>query len=185
MTDPVALFITWTTYATWLPGDERGHVSNQLTRQDGFHPKENRPGAPYAKGNAFTHERAQSLQKWPTVWLTPPQAMIVANSLVEVALKQGWVILRAAIMANHVHVVVIDYPIDGPAVRRILKGKVQTQLSAAIGTNRRWWTAGGSDRRRSGDQSIRETIRYVAEQPGKLAEVIENVVVTPRADRRG
>lgn len=26
MDDPLALFLTWTTYGSWLPGDERGWV---------------------------------------------------------------------------------------------------------------------------------------------------------------
>jgi hypothetical protein len=26
MADPLAYFLTWTTYGTWLPGDERGWV---------------------------------------------------------------------------------------------------------------------------------------------------------------
>jgi len=26
MPDPLAYFLTWTTYGTWLPGDERGWV---------------------------------------------------------------------------------------------------------------------------------------------------------------
>jgi hypothetical protein len=52
-------------------------------------------------------------------------------------------------------------------------------LSKAAGENRRWFTAGGSDRKRSGERSINATIEYVANQKGKLAEVIENVVVVP------
>ena len=183
MTDPVAMFITWTTYGTWLPGDERGHVSNVITPQS-FVRKQNRPGTAYAKGNPSTRDRAAELQKWPTVWLTELDAIVVANSLVNVAVEGKWMILRAAVMANHVHVVVTDCPLDGPVVRRILKGKVQAKLSEAVGTNRRWWTAGGSDRTRRGERSIDATVEYVANQQGKLAEVIENaVVVTGR--RRG
>jgi len=34
--DTVAMFFTWTTYGTWLPGDERGHVSNKLRPTGGF-----------------------------------------------------------------------------------------------------------------------------------------------------
>jgi REP element-mobilizing transposase RayT len=118
------------------------------------------------------------------VWLTASQATVVAASLVAVAEKREWIILRAAVMANHVHVVVLNCPLDGPMVRRILKGNVQTRLSAAAGENRRWWTAGGSDRRRFGERPISETIRYVADQEGKLAEVVENVVAAD-AHRRG
>jgi hypothetical protein len=65
--EPFALLITWTCYGTWLPGDERGHVSNILHPEGGFDPKENVPGAPIAPGNAFTRERARALQKGETV----------------------------------------------------------------------------------------------------------------------
>jgi len=177
MTDTAALFITWTTYGTWLPGDERGHVSNTLIQQEGFLPKQNRPGTPYAAGDAYTRERARRIQKWPAVWLSASQAVVAAASLVTVAVKYEWVILQAAVMSNHIHVVVVRCPLDGPAVRRILKGNVQVELSSAAGESRRWWTAGGSDRVRIGERSIDETARYVADQPGKLAGVVENVVI--------
>jgi hypothetical protein len=174
-------------YGTWLPGDERGYVSNTLTPRSGFRRKQNRPGTPYAVDDPHTRERAQALQKWPTVWLNPTQAVVVATSLLRVATEHGWMILRAAVMSNHVHVVVIGCPIKGEAVRRILKGNTQADLSDSVGESRRWWTAGGSDRRRCGERSIRATIQYVADQPGKLAEVIENVVVIPTLndERRG
>jgi REP element-mobilizing transposase RayT len=183
MIDPVALLITWTTYGTWLPGDERGYVSNTLHRGGGFEPKHNQPGTPYTADDAYTRERARSLQEWPTVWLTPPQANVVAHSLVRVAVERGWMVLRAAIMSNHVHVVVTGCPIDGSAVRRILKGNTQADLSKSVGESRRWWTAGGSDRVREGAQSIESTVEYVACQAGVLAEVVENAVVIP--ERRG
>ncbi|MFN0197315.1 MAG: hypothetical protein ACKVT0_11270 [Planctomycetaceae bacterium] len=189
MIDPVALFITWTTYGTWLPGDTRGYVTNTLIPEGGFHLKQNRPGTPYTTDDGHTRERARELQKRKMVWLTAAQALVVADSLVRLAIERDWMILRAAIMANHVHVVVINCPIDGPAVRRVIKGNTQADLSAAVGESRRWWTAGGSDRRRCGERSIGETVRYVANQQGKLAEVVENVVVIPANDndneRRG
>ena len=179
MDEPVALFITWTTFGTWLPGDKRGHVSNTLLTQGEYQPRENQFGTPYAVGDAQLRERARDLQKSPTVWLTAAQALVVAHTLVRVATEHGWTILRAAIMANHTHVVVINCRLDGPAVRRILKGNSQADLSDSVGTNRRWWTRGGSDRLRRGDRSIEATVHYVANQRGKLAEVIDNVAVIP------
>ncbi|MCA9109357.1 MAG: hypothetical protein KDA52_05390 [Planctomycetaceae bacterium] len=32
MSEPLAFFLTWTTYGTWLPGDERGWVDDRLRR---------------------------------------------------------------------------------------------------------------------------------------------------------
>lgn len=174
---PFALFLTWTCYGTWLPGDERGHVSNTLLRNHGYVPKQNVPGTPYAKGDKYTHERAKSLQNWPSVYLNRPQALWAAESFVLTARKNKWRILRAAIMANHVHLVVVDCPDEGAAVRRVFKGASQAAMSEKLGQSRRWWTAGGSDHYLHTDDAIEGTVWYVAEQQWKLAEIIDMKMV--------
>ncbi len=170
---PFALHITWTCYGTWLPGDARGHVSKVLLPEGGFQPKQNVPGTPVATGDTTTRERAQALQKGETVWLTADQAFGTATALVEAARSRGWRILRASVMANHVHVVVIDCPDDGPAVRRVLKGVSQAALSRAASQPKRWWTQGGSDRYKHGAEAVEAAVLYVAEQERKLAEVVD------------
>src|SRR5439155_14549745 len=103
-------------------GDPRGHVSNILLPEGGFERKRNTPGRPVMPGDAYTQDRARALQKYETVWLTQEQALIAAHALIDAARARGWRILRAAIMANHVHVVITDCPADGPAARRVLNG---------------------------------------------------------------
>jgi REP element-mobilizing transposase RayT len=168
-----ALHVTWTCYGTWLPGDARGHVSNVLMPDGGFEEKQNVPGTPIAPGDALTQAQARALQKDETVWLTREQALCTATALVDAARDRGWRILRASVMANHVHVVVYDCPDDGPAVRRVLKGVSQAALSRARGRPRRWWTQGGSDRYKHGWAAIEAAVTYVANQEGKLAEVVD------------
>ncbi|MSR59099.1 MAG: hypothetical protein EXS05_15885 [Planctomycetaceae bacterium] len=175
--DPFALFITWTCYGTWLPGDERGYVAHTLLQPHGFLPRQNTPGTPYAKDNAYTRQIAKALQKGETVNLTFDQAMCVARSLVDSAVKRQWRILRAAIMANHVHLVVIDCPDDGPGVRRVFKGGSQAVLTDELGISRRWWTTGGSDRYLHKDEAIEGAIKYVAEQEYKLVEIIDMQII--------
>jgi REP element-mobilizing transposase RayT len=170
---PFALHITWTCYGTWLPGDPRGHVSNVLLPERGFCPKENVPGTPYSRGDKFTHQRARALQKEPTVYLTAEQALVVAVSLNQAAQARSWRILRGAIMANHIHVVLMDCPNDGPAVRRILKGTSQAVLNDYVGHNQTWWTAGGSDRYKNDWPAIEAAVQYVADQPNMLAAIID------------
>ena len=72
---PFALFITWTTYGTWLPGDTRAGMSRIR-----FFPAE-----AGARKRIAQRERAKKLQKWPTVWLTVAVATTVAHSLARAA----------------------------------------------------------------------------------------------------
>jgi REP element-mobilizing transposase RayT len=176
--DAFALHVTWSTYGSRLPGDERGFVSNVFVPGEGYDPKQNTPGTPCAADDAPTHARARELQQWPTVCLTPAEALVAAQSLVETARRYKWRILRAAIMAYHVHVLVLDCPDDGPAVRRVLKGNTQAQLTRHHGSPRVWWTARGSDRYKHGGLAIEAANHYVANQEFKLAEVID---MEPRA----
>ena len=91
-------------------------------------------------------------------------------------------------MRNHVHVVVLGCPDDGPGVRRALKGRGQADLSRAFGV-RKWWTTGGSDRYLHDGRSILGAVRYTANQHGVLAEIENGLVLPPRAggddDRAG
>jgi REP element-mobilizing transposase RayT len=170
---PFALHITWTCYGTWLPGDDRGHVSNVPLPEGGFLPKQNVPGTPYRLGDEVTRRRAQDLQQGQTVHLTADQALVAAQSLCRAAEARGWRIVRGAIMANHVHVLVMDCPNDGPTVRRILKGTSQAALNDHLGHNQRWWTAGGSDRYKNDWPAIEAAVQYIADQPGKLAVIVD------------
>ncbi len=180
---PFALHITWTCYGTWLPGDRRGYVSNTLLPDGSNLPKQNTPGTPYTADDARTRRRAQALQKHPTVRLNLSQAGCVAEALLEAANTRDWHILRAAVMSNHVHVVIADCPEDGSAVRRMLKGVTQAALSRANGGPTKWWTKGGSDRYKHDDLAIDATVRYVARHTAALA-VIDNmqIVVPPSQD---
>ncbi len=171
--DEFALLITWTCYGTWLPGDRRGFVSN-IRRSDGkYDPKQNVPGTPITTDHAATREHAAAVQKYPTSALDARLAHVVAEALIQACAKRNWHILRAAIMWNHVHVVVCKCPDNGPEVRRILKGVSQNSVCEFLGKPRRWWTAGGSDRYLHGTRAIESAVNYVANQSGKLAEIID------------
>lgn len=167
-----ALHITWTTYGTWLPGDARGYVSNTLQDNGFYLPRRNIIGTPYTQDSPTTRKRAASLQKHPTAYLTTRLALGVAEELVEAASQRDWYIARAAVMAAHVHVVVMNCPADGPAVRRILKGTTQARVSKLHRNVRKWFTAGGSDRYKNTPREIENAIRYVARQERMLAGVV-------------
>lgn len=167
-----ALHLTWTCYGTWLPGDERGYVSNTLNKGGGFDPKENLPGTSVRKDDGYTRDNALRLLKHPPVRLDDDLALLVAQMLVQAAETRKMFIRRAAIMANHLHVLVQQCPDDGPLVRRILKGSTQAALSRSTGHPRKWWTSGGSDRYKHGESAILAAEDYITNQEYKLAEVV-------------
>ena len=176
MESPFALLETWTTYGTLLPGDARGYVGHTLQAPGVWERRENAPDTPYAADHERTRSIAASSQKDTTVWLMPEQAEVVAHELIDSSHQRGWRIGRAAIMANHVHVVIFDTPPDGPTVRRILKGTTQAALSKYHGSPRRWWTAGGSDRYKNDDSAIETALRYVENQRGILVEIRDGAI---------
>lgn len=114
---PFALLITWTCYGTWLPGDRRGYVSNTRRPDGTYVPKQNVPGKPITADHALTRQHAASLQKHATATLDGVHARVAADALVAASAKRGWFISRAALMWNHIHVVIGNCPDDGAAVR--------------------------------------------------------------------
>lgn len=177
---PFALLITWTCYGNWLPGDKRGYVSATRLAGGGWLPRENVPGTPYAQDDALTRHLSRMRLDQQPVRLSQAEALAAARSLVAAARNRSWRILRAALMANHVHVVITDCPDNERAVRRILKGTSQAKLSDHVAENRCWWTEGGSGRYLHADDAITGAIRYVAEQEHKLVEIIDMQVVLCR-----
>jgi REP element-mobilizing transposase RayT len=171
MNDVFAIHVTWTTYGTWLPGDSRGYVSVTLRPEGGVVPIQNQYGTPYSKNDAYARRVAIDEQAFPTVWLTAEQTLVVALGLVMCCAKRGWWVAQAAIMCNHVHVVVMGCPHDGPAVRRILKGVTQAALNDHAGQARRWYTHRGSNRYKFDQRAIDHAINYVKQQKDMLAGV--------------
>jgi REP element-mobilizing transposase RayT len=175
---PFVLFITWTCYGTWLPGDDRGHASSILVPIARYQKSDRRPGRPYAVGDPRTRKRATALQKHSTARLTASVASEVAKSLLETSVARGWSIPRAAILFNHVHVVITKCPHDGPIVRRLLKGRAHADLHRSYPQREHWWTKGGSDRYLNDDASIAGAIRYVANQFEPLAEIVDGRILS-------
>ena len=61
--------LTWTTYGTWLPGDERGFVSN-VAEGDGPEVKHNVSGTPYDARQRGLALAARTQMKGEPVWLS-------------------------------------------------------------------------------------------------------------------
>ncbi len=147
--DPIALFLTWTTYGTWLPGDQRGW---------------NRRGDHEALGpNPLLEEINATRMKEPEFILTPADRESVARTIRKHCEIRDWKLHAFAVRSNHVHVVVTapDYP--GNAVRDQLKAWCSRILKGNHPGRKRFWTEGASCRWINKDNDLATAIEYVSE----------------------
>lgn len=162
--------LTWTTYGTWLPGDQRGFVSNV---RDGPGPevRHNIPGAPYDVDDERVRQRALDRLIGEPVRLTSEQAGIVAAQFRKTAGYRGWSLLAVAVMANHVHLVVGVSGDPEPAqLLHDFKSYATRALKARghVPSGGRWWTESGSRRKLPDERALAAAIAYVLRQRGAL-----------------
>ena len=105
--EPLAYFLTWTTYGTWLPGDERGW---------------NRKGEPeILPPNALFVEMAQSQLKEPSFTLSTKSRTLVEETIRRHCEIRGWALHALNEESRH------------PQTRR----SEQSTSASALGASRR------------------------------------------------
>ena len=73
--EPLAYFLTWTTYGSWLPGDERGWVE--------------KPGE-FLPPDAHLEQASRSLMTEPPLILDSTQRELVENTIADHCRHRGW-----------------------------------------------------------------------------------------------
>jgi len=161
--------LTWTTYGSWLPGDERGFVGRVPDGEAG-HVVHNLPGEPYDADEPALRRSAGAQQKGPTVTLDGAAADVCAAAFREVSDTHGVVIHAAAVMANHVHLVVSAEDADGARLLQLFKGVASRRLGQRFGRRPggSWWTRHGSRRLLRDERAVEQAIRYVMTQEAPL-----------------
>jgi hypothetical protein len=127
MSDPLAYFLTWTTYGTWLPGDQRGWV------------KRNAPGvqAPDEKRRRV----ARSTMTHTPVVLSQKERELIDDVIRAHAEFKGWKILALNVRTNHVHLV-IEADVPPREVMRQMKMWATRKLNEATNRDRLWTKKG-------------------------------------------
>ena len=151
--DPLAFFLTWTTYGTWLPGDERGWVT--------------KPGEFFVGDDRIQQVACERLTA-PPLFLGDDQRLIVESTILAHCRIRGWYLHAVACRTNHVHVVVTASQRHPEEVMdqfkawctRKLKERDRV-LETSVKLN--WWTQRGSKRWLNDDTSLEAAIRYVLE----------------------
>jgi REP element-mobilizing transposase RayT len=165
-----AHLLTWTTYGSWLPGDVRGSVTT-VRDEPGPRRRHNVPGTPYDPAMSGLNAAARAALRGPVVFLDKEQADCLVGQFQETANARGWRLLAAAVMRNHVHLVIVaDDGIEPATMLRDFKSYGSRKLNLrwprpASGT---WWTESGSRRRLPDENAIRAAVRYVERQQFSL-----------------
>ncbi len=146
--EPLAIFLTWTTYGSWLPGDARGWVDDH---------------GMIRRANKSLARISSSIMREQCVVLTTLQRLTVEESIHEHCRFRGWMLHAVNCRTTHVHTVVSAAERSPDVVLRCLKAWCSRQLSGGAGGTRRWWTKGGSMRRLYDTRGIETVVTYVVE----------------------
>ena len=145
--DPIAYFLTWTTYGTWLPGDERGW----WRRGDGIRHDPDR----------LIKESAKSDLRERPVLLSRSDRTIVRATIERHCEIREWFLHAADARSNHVHVVVTATGYPPVIVRDQLKAWCTRKLKAGHKRRQRFWTEGASCRWINQEEDLESAIQYV------------------------
>jgi hypothetical protein len=95
---PLAYFITFSTYGTWLHGTHKGKGSVDRTH--------NKPGTPYLPTDAARHQRERASMNHPAYVLDLARRTIVRDAIIDISTEKHWDLLALHVRTNHVHVVI-------------------------------------------------------------------------------
>jgi len=147
MDDPIAFFLTISTYGTWLPGDQRGWVE-------------------YRKGwklpDPARELEAAAKMNEDSRLLSLHQRKIVENQVRETCDFRKWKCHAVHCRSNHLHVVVSAYETPPRKVRVDIKAWCtrrlkQNELPKVV---ENWWAERGSIRWVFDDEGLDKVVRY-------------------------
>ena len=140
----IGYMLTWTTYGTWLEGDNRGYVKDGIV----------------LSGDEGLEKLGRSRQKGETVKLSKRYRSIIKEAILNESKRFGQKVYCLVICSNHVHLVVnkIDENIGKVAGRYKQAG---TRAMRAEGVEGKIWTKGYDKRYCYSEEELGNRIRYV------------------------
>ena len=154
--DPLAYFITWTVYGTFLQGDSRwwSHRRNGKTK-------------PQPRLEQWHRDRLQH----DVLLLTAEQRLVVEAEIRRLTDFRGWHLWAANARSNHVHAVVTAAEHSGKQVRDQLKANCTRVLREGypVFKDRPVWSVGGDWKCINTEDGLEEVIRYAADVQDRKA----------------
>ena len=146
MIDPIAYFLTWVTYGTWLPGDQRGWVE-------------------YKRGWKLPSPRLEleckARMQGQAVLLNQEDRGLVEHQVAETCQYRHWKLYAVNCRSNHIHVVVSAANVPATKIRVDMKAWTTRRLrSHSSNTHKSWWAECGSIRWIWNKQSLATVVQY-------------------------
>ncbi len=162
---PLAYFITFTSYGTWLHGGKETSV-------DRIH---NIFKTEFLSLNLNRETSGKTRMKETPYLLDEARRQIVLNVVKEVCLFRAWVLIAAHIRTNHVHLI-IHGKSSPENIMNIIKSYASRRLNESKLDSHRLkrWTRHGSTRYLWKEENVEATIRYVVYEQGDPMAVFEN-----------
>ncbi len=141
----IAIFTTWTTYGTWLPGDDRGWFQNGRIK------------SPNELRNLVSQLRLTS----QPITLTPPQRQLIEKTIIDHCAHRGWLLHAVNCRTNHVHAAATapNYKINIP--REQFKAWCTRRLNEQFTPQQNWWTQRGWDKYIDDEKSLETIVSYI------------------------
>ncbi|USN99124.1 MAG: transposase [Phycisphaeraceae bacterium] len=157
----LAYFLTWTTYGTWLHGDERGSVDDE----------HNAVGTALIDADRLRLRSGRRALREDAFTLDAKTRPVVERAIRDHAEHRRWRIDALSARSNHVHVVVAAPSHPAAVVAGQFKSWATRRLreSGLIGERRRVWTKMASTRILHTEASRSAVVDYVRnfQDPGR------------------
>lgn len=165
---PLAYFITFHTYGTWLHGDAPGSVDLE----------HNQPGTPWLAPDTARQAVVRQRMTQEPYCLDEPRRTVVRDAIVAECAFRGWIVHALHVRSNHVHLVVTADR-DPEGVMRSCKSHASKCLNRAgfEDNHRKRWGDHGSTRYLWDETACLGAIEYTLHKQGtKLAIYPEELV---------
>lgn len=144
MSKIIGYMLTWTTYGSWLPGDERGYVADGRV----------------LPGQVAILERNRKRQKSSAVKLSAQEKEIVKETILGEAKKIGHKLEALTVCSNHVHLLARPYT---QSIEEVV-GRYKSLTTRALwkeGRRGRIWSKGYDKRFCFTDEDIATRAEYI------------------------
>ena len=147
--EPLAYFLTWTTYGTWLPGDDRGWNRKR-------EPDRQRP-------NALFVEMAESRMTERELRLSISDREMVEATIRKHCEIRRWTLHAVNVRTNHVHVVVTASGYAPETVYEQFKAWCTRRLKVVHTQRENFWAERASRRWINHEDELATDVIYVLE----------------------